>query len=333
MTTTTEQSLNPVSTVKNDFFNSVSTLNNDVILSGIAYDSFRHPLDQKVREGLKNFDHIKKLVEWFENIFAPGQLHYSILPNSVEVELYQFPRLWEDYIQLTKVLSIDQPPRLFIQSSPQIHAISYRSGDTSFICVYTGLAANCTRNELLGVIGHELGHIKSEDLMYAYTAQCLLEFGTGFFQSFLPPVLGFILNTTATLSLLAWYRAYEYSCDRASLLATQNLDAACGWLAKSCGFCFALGEPVKVDAFHHQAQEFRSLEEKSYLSKALKLFFLSQMTHPYPVDRVIALQEWGNSEEYKAILQGNYRRELNSSDNNPKSNADYDQFFKDLNKF
>lgn len=313
--------------------NSTCTLKNDVILSDISYDSFRHPLDKKVRGVLKNFEQIKKLVEWFYGIFAPGQLNYSILPHSIEVGQHQYPRLWKEYVQLTKVLSIDKPPRLFIQTSGQVNAFSFRVGDTSYIIICTGLAKICTRNELLGVIGHELGHIKSEDIMYAYTAQCLLTFGTGFFQSFLPPGLGFILNTTATLSLLAWYRAYEYSCDRASLLAIQNLDAACGWLAKICGFCFALGEQVNLDAFNQQAQEFRHLEDKSYLDKALKLFFLSQMTHPYPVDRVIALQEWGNSEEYQAILQGNYHRDLNSSDNNPISNVDYDDFFKDLKKF
>ena len=40
----------------------------------------------------------------------------------------------------------------------------------------------------------------------------------------------------------------------------------------------------------------------------MKLFMTVGRTHPMPVVRVKEIMEWGQSEEYKDILAGNYLR-------------------------
>ena len=57
-------------------------------------------------------------------------------------------------------------PKVFIAENPQPNAFATgRNPDHAALCVTSGLLSKVTQEELAGVIGHELGHVKNRDTL------------------------------------------------------------------------------------------------------------------------------------------------------------------------
>ncbi|HXW43318.1 MAG TPA: M48 family metalloprotease, partial [Streptosporangiaceae bacterium] len=101
-----------------------------------------------------------------------------------------------------------------------------------------------------------------------------------------------------------WHRKAEMSCDRAGLLATQDVEAARRALMKLAGGRH-LAE-LSHDEFHRQAQEYDAVPDVR--DSLLKLLQLQGTTHPFAVVRFAEIDRWAQEGEYRDILAGNYPR-------------------------
>jgi hypothetical protein len=101
-----------------------------------------------------------------------------------------------------------------------------------------------------------------------------------------------------------WFRKSELSCDRAGLLAGQDVDAARRALMKLAGGPY-LSE-LNPDAFRDQAHEYDAVPDLR--DSILKLLQLQGNTHPFAVVRFAELDRWATNGEYEAILSGDYPR-------------------------
>jgi len=155
------------------------------------------------------------------------------------------------------------------------------------------------------VIGHELGHVLSGHAVYRTMLFHLLNLVTRI--AWLPIVLpakGIIW------ALEEWYRKSELSCDRAGLLAGQDVEAARRALMKTAGGA-RLGE-LSHDAFHQQAHEYDAVPDVR--DGLLKLLQLQGNTHPFAVIRFAELDRWASGGDYADILAGNYPRREDDPD-------------------
>src|SRR6202034_4788787 len=110
-------------------------------------------------------------------------------------------------------------------------------------------------------------------------------------------------------ALEEWYRKSEVSCDRAGLLAGQDVDAARRALMKTAGGS-RLAE-FNSDAFHQQAHEYDAVPDVR--DGLLKLLQLQGNTHPFAVVRFAELDRWAEGGDYARILAGNYLRREDDS--------------------
>ena len=85
-----------------------------------------------------------------------------------------------------------------------------------------------------------------------------------------------------------WYRKSELSCDRAGLLAGQDLAAGRRALMKLAGG--AKMSELSPDAFHQQAREYDAVPDVR--EGLLKLLQLQGTTHPFAVVRFAELDRW-----------------------------------------
>src|SRR4029077_2438042 len=99
-----------------------------------------------------------------------------------------------------------------------------------------------------------------------------------------------------------WFRKSELSCDRAGLLAGQDLDAARRALMKLAGGR-ALSE-LSPEAFGEQAHECDAVP--ALRDSILKLLQLQGNTHPFAVVRFAELDYWATHGGYERILGGGY---------------------------
>jgi hypothetical protein len=167
--------------------------------------------------------------------------------------------------------------------------------DEPLIVLTTGAVELMDHETLRFVIGHEMGHVLSGHAVYRTMLIRLINLQLSLSWT---PVSAFGIRATVK----EWFRMAELSGDRAGLLCGQDPAVALrSHILTAGGF-----DPAKVDipAFLRQASEYESVED--VCDSFLKLRNVEGMSHPLAVVRAAQLQKWAASEEYRAILAGDY---------------------------
>jgi Zn-dependent protease with chaperone function len=152
--------------------------------------------------------------------------------------------------------------------------------------------------ELQYVIGHELGHIMSDHVLYRTMTYLLLQLaGMGF------PIVG-LAARAVLVALLEWSRKSELSCDRAGLLSIQDPEMVMRTMLKMAGG--GETDETSLQEFIVQAEEYR--EGGDVADQVFKILNLLGSTHPFYVLRVSELRAWIETGDYDRILRGEYSR-------------------------
>jgi Zn-dependent protease with chaperone function/predicted RNA-binding Zn-ribbon protein involved in translation (DUF1610 family) len=187
-------------------------------------------------------------------------------------------------------LSIERLPEVYIAKSPQPNAFTFGSEEHAYLVMNSGILRALTKNELMAVIAHELGHVKSGHMMYHTIAELL---GGGI--SFSASLVGLdMLSIPISLALLAWRRESEVTGDRASLLAVNNIDVLASLLSKlasgsSTAHPFSHGTEADVGIMDSVGELFR--------------------THPLEVHRFKRAREFWRSQEFLRARRKIQRRQ------------------------
>jgi len=92
-----------------------------------------------------------------------------------EVDKQTYPQLYNIVQEMKIASSMPVMPRIYVVNDPSPNAFALgKSPLDSSICVTAGLIAACSRDELQGVIAHEIGHIINRDSMYMIIAATML---------------------------------------------------------------------------------------------------------------------------------------------------------------
>src|SRR5215813_7336381 len=194
------------------------------------------------------------------------------------------------------ILDLPEVPECYVMQTPLVNAMAL-GRDKPFIVINTGMVELLDAEELRAVIGHELGHILSGHAVYRTMLVILLRLAAR--AAFLPIALAL---TAIIWGLEEWFRKSELSCDRAGLLAGQDLDASRRVLMKLAGGA-QLSE-LNPDAFREQAHEYDAVPDLR--DSILKVLQLQGNTHPFSVIRFAELDHWAMHGDYERILGGDY---------------------------
>jgi heat shock protein HtpX len=85
------------------------------------------------------------------------------------------PRLWNVVEEMKIASGLPKMPDVYIIDDPSPNAFATgRKPETASIAVTTGLLQRLNRDELQGVVAHELGHIKNRDILFMIIASVML---------------------------------------------------------------------------------------------------------------------------------------------------------------
>lgn len=204
----------------------------------------------------------------------------ELLGHAVKVGPNQFPRVHGLAQECAATLGI-ATPTLYVVNSPYLNGATYGTNDDSFIMVHSALVDHMSDEELRSVIGHECGHIHNSHVVYLTALHYLTHMASIFVRWIVTP---------AILSLRAWNRRAEITCDRAALLCCGDLEVATRALTKLALGSQKLYDQLNIEAFLEQHEE--SQESVGRFSELLA-------THPWLPKRVLALRTFAESELYR----------------------------------
>ena len=275
-----------------------------VRLPGISSRAYEHPADRSALVALRKLSGFDTLLRCLAGLFNDRSLRLMFLASSVRASEQQFPQLYQSLLDGCYILDLPTVPELFISQDPTVNAMAL-GADKPFIVITTGMVDLMDAEEIRFVIGHELGHVLSGHAVYRTMLYHLLNLVTRI--AWLPVVLP---ARGVIWALEEWYRKSELSCDRAGLLAGQDIDAARRALMKTAGGSRLV--EFNSDAFHQQAREYDAVPDVR--DGLLKLLQLQGTTHPFAVIRFAELDRWADTGDYPNILAGNYPRREDDPD-------------------
>jgi Zn-dependent protease with chaperone function len=270
-----------------------------VRLPGISSRAYEHPADRSALVAMRKLTGFDVLLRRLSGLFNDRSLRLMFLASGVRVSESQFPQIHEMLRDGAYILDLPNVPELFITQSPLVNAMALGS-DKPFIVITTGMVDLYDAEELRFAIGHELGHVLSGHSVYRTMLFHLINLAARI--AWMP--LGYLGLRAIIWGLEEWYRKSELSCDRAGLLAGQDVDAARRALMKMAGG--GRMSELNADAFHEQAHEYDAVPDVR--EGLLKLLQLQGTTHPFAVVRFAELDRWASSGEYERILAGEYPR-------------------------
>jgi|GEM_PF-518130 len=276
------------------------------ILSGLNPIDYEHPTDKQALNALEGTPGLEMLVRKFHQYGLDKQLKVQFTGSNIKVTERNVPRLYNAMAAVCKTIHLQMIPDFYIMQGDEINAFT-AGVEKPILVVSEGCAEKLTFDELVFVIGHEVGHIKSQHVLYHQIANILPALGSVIGSM----TLGFgeLISTGIQLALLNWQRKSEFTSDRAGLLACQNIDAAVTAMMKIAGYPPSYYGTINPKDFIKQAKEFEGFDE-SNLDKIAKVLSVMNSTHPWTVMRAAEMCRWIEDGSYAAIISKYARKRM-----------------------
>lgn len=140
----------------------------------------------------------------------------SLLANALLIDRQLFPDIWEAVQESCRRLGLDEAPMAFVVNEGGANAFCVpwvnSAGVNYSIGITSGLVRLLTKEELVFVVGHEVGH-------YLFRHYCY-------------PALGSSDELGRRLAVLSLLRCAEFSADRVGFLAAGSLEVVCSAILK-----------------------------------------------------------------------------------------------------
>ncbi|KXX69019.1 M48 family metallopeptidase [Flammeovirga sp. SJP92] len=260
-------------------------------------NTWEHPTDKLALSALQKMTGFDTLLKFIISNTTEKSLRMMTLASSVRVNENQFSDVHRLLIEACEILDIKEVPELYVSQSPILNAGAI-GVDNPFIVLNSSIVETLNEEELLTVIGHELGHIVSGHVLYHTLLSVLLKVSV--------VDLGIPLGKTVILGIIMalkeWERKSELSADRAGLLVSQNPETCIHLLMKLAGG--GMISEMNLGEFIKQAEEYE--QQSGLVNKTHKFLNTIFQSHPFPVTRIAELLKWIQSGDYENILNGNY---------------------------
>lgn len=242
-----------------------------------------------------------------------------------QIEKQDHPQLFNVVEEMSIAAQLSQMPRVFIVDDPAPNAFAVgRDPSKASVAVTIGLLRMLSRDELQGVVAHEMGHIKNRDVALMTTAGIMLgaiviladlgiramwfgggarrsrddSGGGGGAQAILMVVAIVFMILSPILAQLIYFalsRRREYLADASGAMYTRWPEGLASALEKIGGVSIPQADQNRVTAPMYIIRPLRQGEQRSFTSVFA--------THPPLEKRIAVLRSMGTSADFRAYDQ------------------------------
>jgi Zn-dependent protease with chaperone function len=267
-------------------------------VTGLMPTEYEHPADRKALDALEATPGMDKLAELVYKYLNERLFTIEYTGSHLLVTPEAYPDLYSVFDQVCDTINMPGRPKLYVMQDPTINAFS-DGVEQPFVVLHHRAVDAFTDEEMRYVIGHEIGHHKSQHILYHAVAQyweMLAEIASDVTFG-----ISGLVTTPARYALLYWQRMSEFTADRAGLLACQDLNVAASAMVKIAGMPERYYHDIKIEAYLEQAQQFRDFDY-STLNQVYRVISTAFLDHPWMVIRTAELLNWIDSGEYQRVL-------------------------------
>lgn len=267
-------------------------------LLGLHPSEYEHPLDNQFLESLESTPILPALTKKFFELGIEKIKRLEWKGSYLQVTNQNLPKIYGLYLEACKILDFYYTPTFYIKQDYNINAAA-TGVQEPMVWVTTGSVDRLSDEELIAIMGHELGHIKSGHILYRTMASILPFIGDQIGD--LTIGIGELVATSIQASLYNWSRMSELSCDRAGYLVCQDLSVINSLFMKMSGLPSTHSSKDSYDSFVQQARDFDSSEYFG-LDGIYRAIISLDKSHPWTVLRASEIIKWSESGQYKSVI-------------------------------
>jgi len=228
-----------------------------------------------------------------------GKPWYESTFNSILATDKQYPRVLEIGLLAARRLGARQIPSFYVELDRGYQSATYGDERDAFVNIGAFLPRFLNDEELLFVLGHEIGHLVSQHALWTTVSMFLV--GQQRQNLMSEGVMGFLSNPLKLIEsgvesiITNWMRVADFTADRAALLALGSFDKA-----KRAIFLLHLRSRRELDEMDIDEWVRQAEAQDQTMSK------LSQMitsATPYLGVRLVELRNFAASPQYEALRQ------------------------------
>lgn len=270
----------------------------------LNYKDIVHPEDESALRQLKNTTGVQTIAEQIVHIQAERLMRHNLMADSIKISSKQLPHLYNRWMKIVEKFGIPEPD-FFLEQNPTFNA--YTAGDKKpFISVHSALVASLPDDELDAIIAHECGHILCHHTLYKTVLIILQTLLANSSKSVGIPGVSLLTGSVMTAAYYAanyWSRRSEYSADRAAVIYCQDPDIVKRALLRLHGGPVEITKDINLEAYLEQTEEFDTDSTESAFGKLLTTYLVKDRSHPFGTERIKEVIKWGNSAQYRMVLE------------------------------
>ncbi len=266
-------------------------------LHGLQPDTYLHPLEQKALDRLQKTKGLSLLVSKFHEIGLEHNMQWQYRSNSIKATDRNFTHLIYLLEKAMDILQFRQVVELYIERSDQLEGLSIGT-ETPMIIISSHAVDTLNQQELLFVLGREVGHLAHQHTLYK-------EIGLIFpdlIEAFSVVTLGIssLVSTGLRYALHHWDRMSELTADRGGMLACQDPNTCLIFFGKLAGWPPSQWSNFKSVSFEEQVEHYDRGKEGTY-DKVIS-YLLGR--NSWAIARAKELSQWQQEGSYTDIIQG-----------------------------
>ena len=267
---------------------------------------YEHPFDRRALDRLENTRGLDLLTRKVLDYGLEKYLRIKHTGDNLQVLPENLPEIHNVLAEACEIMGMRNIPQLYIMLEDKIQ--SFTSGDKErVIVISSGAVELLNADELLFLLGRELGHIKSNHVLYhmmAYSiklvAQIISDVSLG---------LGNLLSMPLQVALMYWHRMAEFTADRAGLLTCQDIDTAAQCLIKMAGLPKQYYGRISTDDLRRQSESFTEIQESNF-DKLIRFAAGYENNQPFTIIRSGQLFKWYDTGAYERVLNREHPAEV-----------------------